>query len=116
MTYNSLELQKRIMRRVNFIYWTKRILRPVVLKSTFLFGCLSGLAAFVSVRQVLINLLSTPDTSAAVRLIIDAVTSTDAKVQMLFAFGTILALWIMRDVIRGIFSDSLSFEKQRAEV
>jgi len=92
------------MRRVYFIYWVKRVLRPVFVKSTFLLVCLGWITAFVSVRQIVLNLLSVSDLSAMIRFTVDALASTETRVQFLAFLSAALFIWLARDVVRGLFT------------
>ena len=99
------------MRRVYVVYWTKRVLRPVYLKSTFLLACLFGVTTFISVRHVFQNLLTVRDLSAALRFAVDALTSTESKVQLLVVLAGIVFLWLAADMLRSDVSKSLSYEQ-----
>ena len=94
------QLQKRIMRRVYAVFLIKRAVGPTALKLYTLMLASAGIVSLVSVGNVFANMPA--DIAGALTFVLYALSHTEFIIQLL-VFGTLgAALWLIRDIIRGL--------------
>jgi len=100
---NTLNLKQNIMRRVRFVYWTKRILRPIYLKAGVLSICLAAVASSVSVVSIARN-FSHVNVGVALQFMVSAFVNTDFLVKILVIGIFVMALLLIRDIYSSLWA------------
>ena len=95
-------LKKNIMRRVRFIYFLRRVFSAVSLKLALAAVFLVGIASFVSVRDVIMNMPDPWSVSEFLNFTFDAFIKTETMVQI-FALATFVFLCLLaRDLLKNL--------------
>lgn len=98
----SENLTRRVMRRVYFVWFMKRVAPPLALQAASLALVLVGIHEFISVRFVLANAAdSISGVNSLVSFTSSAVINTGFIPQLLLGASTLLGLLIVRDVARA---------------
>ena len=104
MTYPYLyseSLTKRIMRRVYFIWFTKRVAPTLALQLTALVLMAVGIHEYISVRFVLANAAHTVSgIPSLITFTRSAVAHTEFIPRLLLGASTLLGLLVIRDILR----------------
>ena len=95
-------LKTKVMRRVKFIYWTKRLYHSYTLK-VFLLG-ISGASAtlYVSLPHVIQNMPSIADVASLWRFFSVAFLHTSMPVQLITLFAVGVIVWLAADLARAV--------------
>ena len=101
-------LKKRIMRRVYFVYYAKRVLSPLAIKFYLGAVILGGILSTVSVTSVFRNIPSFTDFGALSYFSKYAFMHTELTVQVLLVGGLAFSLFVARELLksRGVISFS----------
>lgn len=104
------ELKKEIMERVKTIYWFRKLIHPIKIKTAILAVGFFGVFSMVSVSNVVNNLRS-ESLSNYFSYIYNAFISTELAVQLTLSTTLIVALWVLFDVVFKL-KNSLKFRTQ----
>ncbi len=92
------KLKSGIMRRTYAIWFTRKLLSPLVLKPLIVLAFLQQIASRVFVAKVLENAPSMSDVVAFLNFYASAISNTRVTVQ-LFSIGIVLlSIWLARDI------------------
>lgn len=100
-------LQSKVMRRINFIYYTRQIFQPLVLNAAALAFFVGLVGAFVSVEQVFRNMLTASDLSEFVAFVWSAFTRTELSVQALLLGAAIFLVTLAIEFCREVKREAL---------
>ena len=110
---NNLQLKKRIMRRVYTIYAFRKVLSRTAFKVYAGLLLLYGIKVFVHVEAVANNMPQLSDLKGLYNFTTYALVHTGIAVQLI-VFGVAgLAVWVMRDAIRKVVSNSHNAVRKR---
>lgn len=100
MTDNTI-IRKHIMRRVYIAYYLRKAFSPLLLKVYGLAIAFGGVAAFVSISNVIAN-IPLRSIEAFLYFTADAFITTGVVVQALTAGIAVLAFLIAQDIVRTL--------------
>ncbi len=98
------------MRRVRFIYWSKRVYHSVTLKIFLLGTGMTGTALYVSLPNIVRNMPSIADVSAFSRFFVAAFFHTQMPVQIFSLFILAVLVWTARDLVITLRGDQFARE------
>ncbi len=99
------------MRRVRFIYWSKRIYHSVTLKIFLLGMSVSGVALYVSLPNIFYNMRSIADAASVWKFFSVAFLNTRSSVQLITLVSLAILVWLARDIVRNI-QETREFQRQ----
>ena len=111
---NNIQLRKRIMRRVYAVYALQKVLSRTALKVYAGLALLYGVKVFVHVEAVANNMPDFTNLSGLYDFSLSAIVNTNIAVQFIVFGVAALAVWIMRDAIRNIFTHGMRNSMQKA--
>ncbi|MBI3631869.1 MAG: hypothetical protein HY225_00255 [Candidatus Vogelbacteria bacterium] len=93
----NIYLQKRIMRRVYFMWVLRQILSAASIKVMIIFAFLWQIKHIVYVRSVIANMPSITDIVANINFFSAAFAHTHPSVQLSIIASSVVALWLLND-------------------
>lgn len=96
------QLNMQVMRRVKFIYWTKRVYHSVTLKLFLLGMTVVATTLYVSLPDIILNMPSLADIQSMWKFVFSAFANTGMKVQLLSLLSLSILFWLGRDIVRNI--------------
>ncbi len=107
METNLSQLNIHVMRRVRFIYWSKRVYHSATLKIFLLGMCTVSATLYVSLPDVILNMPSLTDLQAFSKFVFSALLNTRSRVQLIAILAISIVLWLCKDIIQNIRENSL---------
>ena len=95
---NDTEIKEKIMHRVKTIYWFRKLIHPIGIKSAILFAGIFGTSSMVSVPSVLTNLKS-ESPLVYTDYFLKAFLQTEIAVQLMLSVTLIVALWVFFELM-----------------
>ncbi len=86
----GIDFNREVMRRVNLVFYAKKLFNPIVLESVALVGILGSIAFFVSIKSVLNNYSSVRGFVESGSFWFNAVYYTESHVQCVLGVALIL--------------------------
>ncbi len=99
MTTRDEQLKIDIQKRVNTIYVTRQVLKPVVIRGALFLVMLTTVFFSVSIKNVLLNFYRIPSSTYGTFLT-NAFAHTSALVQVTISLMAIILVWFAVDLIR----------------
>lgn len=96
------ELQKRIMRRVRFVAFCKRLYRPAMIRVAMLVILLAIGSAYASVVHIVSNMSSIESISSFYSYIVNAFINTEVALQLSVVGILMIALWALVDSVKNL--------------
>lgn len=97
---NNSILKNRIMRRIYFVYYAKRLLSPVAIRLYLAAALLGGILSTVSVSNVFKNAFGTTGFYSFSHFFSYAFMNTGLIVQVLLIAAVLYSLFITRDLVK----------------
>ncbi len=113
MVQKISQLNMQVMRRVHFIYWTKRVYHSATLKIFLLGMCTVSTTLYVSLPDVILNMPSLTDAQAFLKFVFSALLNTRSRVQLIAILAISIVLWLCKDIVQNIRENSLIKAKAR---
>lgn len=92
-------ISKRVMRRVYTVYYLRKVLNPITVKSAILAMGALGFGALVHVAAIFENLPALSDISGLYSFSYEAFANTDITVQAIVALSMAVVFWLTRDIM-----------------
>jgi hypothetical protein len=102
MNNQELQLKNKIMRRVRFVFFAKKVIRPVAFELAFIVALLCLETFLVSIRHVITNASGMHDIIGLSNFFIVAFMKTEWTVKALFLGMVFVAIAFLRDVYKGL--------------
>jgi delta-aminolevulinic acid dehydratase/porphobilinogen synthase len=94
------QLHTNIMRRVNRVYWLRRVFSTTAVQCTSLLLFIFGVSSLISVGDVVANMPQTLNVFTQATFHIEALKETEGLVQANIIALILITLWVMRDMVR----------------
>jgi hypothetical protein len=99
----TLQLHRRIMRRVRYIYLLRKVFNPVALRAYSCAVLVLITATLVSMSNIFANVPAVTDMNAFYGYVSYAFMHTELIVQILTVGIVVITLYLLRDIARPIF-------------
>ena len=93
-------LQKRIMRRVCWTCYLRRLINPIMIKVYVLLAMAVTIVSVVSISNVIANIANITNLGGLYSFFVVAFFSTEVLVQSLIVGGVVFALWLLKDILK----------------
>ena len=94
-------LEQRIMKRVKYTFYLKKVFNSIMLKIYALFLTFFGIFSLVSVANVFRNMPSLFEVGSFYRFVSDAVLNTEFTVQLVLGVAVIVGVMLIKDAIKN---------------
>lgn len=95
---NDTLLQKKIMRRVCWTCYLRRVINPISVKIYAIIAVVIAIVLNVSLQSVIENTAHITNISGLYSFYIAAFVNTEVFVQSLIVGGVVLSLWLLKDI------------------
>jgi len=94
-------LEQRIMKRVRYTFYLKKVFNSIMLKIYALFLAFFGMFSLVSVSNILRNMPSLFEVGSFYRFVSGAVLNTEFTVQLVLVAALIVGVMLIKDTIKN---------------
>ena len=95
-------MKREVLGRVRSIYYMRTIVRPFFINLGLFVVSIVAISSVISIPSVVVNMARSQSVSNYFSYLLDAFIHTGFSVQIMLAFSLVVAVFLIKDILRNI--------------